>query len=95
MIGSDSPVPSHKMFRLPVCAHNALLLDGQGLYTSELTSSGGRRLEYYMPLVLVRALLPIGLLSNWGILVAIAILASASAAFIVVRKRRRKAKHAV
>lgn len=32
MIGSDSPVPSHKMFRLPVCSHNALLVEGQSLY---------------------------------------------------------------
>jgi hypothetical protein len=66
MIGSDSPVPSYKMFTLPVCSHNALLLDGQGLYTSELTSDGGRRLEYYMPLLLVRTLLPIRLLGTWG-----------------------------
>src|SRR5690242_10437469 len=38
MIGSDTPIPSHEMFRLPTCAHNGLLLEGQSLYTSELTS---------------------------------------------------------
>ena len=92
--GLNRPVPGHKMFRLPVCSHNGLSLDGQDLYTSELTSGGGRRLEYYMPLFLVRALLPIGLLSTWGILVAFAIMASATVAFIVIRKRRREAMHA-
>jgi hypothetical protein len=93
MIWSDAPVPSHKMFRLPVCSHNALLLEGQGLYTSELTSAGGRRLEYYMPLLFVRVLLPFGLLSIWGILIVIAV--AATAAFVVVRNRRRKRPHAV
>jgi hypothetical protein len=94
MIWSDSaPAPSHKMFRLPVCSHNALLLEGQGLYTSELTSAGGRRLEYYMPLLFVRMLLPLGLLSTWGILIVIAV--AAAAAFFVVRNRRRNRPHAV
>ena len=95
MIGSDTPVPSYKMFRLPVCSHNGLLVDGQGLYTNELVPGGGRRLEYYMPLFLVKVLLPLGLLSTWGMLVAIVTVAAATVVFIVVRKRRRKVKHAV
>jgi hypothetical protein len=94
MIVSDKTVPIHKMYRLPVCSHNALLLDGQGLYTNELTPDGGRKIDYYMPLFLVRVLLPFGLLSTWGIIAAIVIAASVTAAFIV-RKRRRKATHAV
>jgi hypothetical protein len=93
MIGSDSPVPSHKMFRLPVCSHNALLMDGQSVYTSEPTAEGGRRLEYYMPMLLVRVLLPLGLLSVWGILIAIAVLAAI--ALVVIRMRRRTRTHAV
>jgi hypothetical protein len=95
MIGSDMPVPSHKMFRLPVCSHNGLLVDGQDLYTSELVPGGGRQLKYYMPLFVIRALLPIGLLSTWGIFVAIAIAAAVTVGSIVARKHRRKAKHAV
>jgi hypothetical protein len=94
MIGSDRPVPSHKMFRLPTCAHNGLLLEGQSLYTSELTPEGGRRLEYYMPLFLVRGLLPLGLLSMWGI-VAAAVLMMALVALVAIRRRRRKVTHAV
>lgn len=95
MIGSDMPVPSYKMFRLPVCSHNALLLEGQDLYKSELvTREGGHRLEYYLPLRLVKVLLPIGLLSTWGILLAV-ILAAAAIAFVLVRKRRREAMNVV
>ena len=94
MIGSDMPVPSHKMFRLPVCSHNGLLVDGQDLYTSELMPGGGRQLKYYMPLFVVRALLPIGLLSTWGIVVTIVIAATVTVGTIVARKRRRNAKHA-
>jgi hypothetical protein len=95
MIGSDVPIQNYKMFRLPVCAHNALLLDGRGLYTSELTSNGGRRLEYYMPLPVVKVLLPIGLLSIWSVLVLIAIAVSTAVAIVVIRKRRRTVVHGV
>jgi hypothetical protein len=93
MIGSDSPVPSHKMFRLPVCSHNALFVDGHSLYTSEWAPGGGRQLDYYLPLILVQLLLPIGLLSIWGLLVAAAVAITATVVF--VRRRRRKVTHAV
>jgi len=53
--------------------HNALWVDGQGLYTNELTSGGGSRLEYYMPRPLMKVLLPVGLLSVWGVLVFVTV----------------------
>ena len=92
MLNSATPIPSHAMFRLPTCSHNALQLDGGGLYTSELTSDGGRRLEYYLPLLLLQVLLPLGLLSTWGILMAVAL--SATVAVVVIRKRRGRRSHA-
>jgi len=88
MIDSDSPVASYKLFRLPVCSHNALWVDGQGLYTNELTSGGGRRLEYYMPLPLMKVLLPVGLLSVWGVLAFVG--TALVVAFVLIRRRRRK-----
>ena len=69
------------------------MVDGQSRYTSELTPGDGRRLEYYMPLALVRVLLPTALLSIWGLVFAAALVVVV--AFVVVRKRRRKATRAV
>ena len=94
MVGPDVPVQNHKMFRLPVCAHNALLLDSRGLYTSELTAGGGRGFRY-MTLPLLKVLLPVGLLSSWVILVLISIAVSMAVAIVVVRRRRRTAVHGV
>ena len=87
MIGSDEKVPSYKIFRLPLCSHNALLLDGQKLYTSELISGGGRRLEYYMPLPLMKVLLPLGLLSTWGML-SVSVIVVAMVAWVMRGKTR-------
>ena len=95
MIHTNSPVPSYKMFKLPVCSHNGLLLDSNGLYTSELTGSGGRKLEYYMPLTLVKVLLPVGLLSVWGITVWAAFAVALAVTIVVIRMRRRKSRHGV
>jgi hypothetical protein len=91
MIGSgDRKIPSYKMFRLPVCSHNALLLKGQALYTNELTASGGRRLDYYLPLSLVKVLLPIGLLSAWGVTALIVVAIIVCVVGIAATRRRRR-----
>ena len=91
MMESDEKIASYKMFRLPTCSHNALLLDHRGLYTSELISGGGRRLEYYMPLSLMKSLFSLGLLSVWSIPTTAVVLC----ALAVVLIRRRKTRHGV
>jgi hypothetical protein len=92
MIEPPGPnTPSHKMFVLPTCSHSALLLDGSKLYTNELTSSGGRRLEYYMSLLFMKVLFATGL---FDVLRAIAVIAATilCTGFIVFRRRRARAR---
>jgi len=90
-----SKVLSYKMFRLPVCSHNALLLDGQQLFTNELTFNGGRRLQYYMPLSLMKVLLPTGFLVVARTLVLVLSAAAAGAVIIVIRKWWRMTRRGV
>jgi hypothetical protein len=92
MIGSEEKIASYKMFRLPTCSHNALLLDHLGLYTNELIPGGGRNLEYYMPLSVLKLLFALGLLSVWSIPTAAAVL---FALLVVVLIQRRKTRHGV
>jgi hypothetical protein len=88
-------VLSYKVFRLPVCSHNALLLDGQQLFTNELTFNGGRRLQYYMPLSLMKVLLPSGFLVVARTLILVLGAAAAGAAIVVIRKRWRETRQRV
>jgi hypothetical protein len=90
MIGSEEKMASYKMFRLPTCSHNALLLDHLGLYTSELISGGGRRLEYYMPFSEMKLLFALGLLSVWSIPIAAAALCALLAVVMIQRRKTRR-----
>ncbi|WP_116812867.1 hypothetical protein [Steroidobacter cummioxidans] len=89
MIGSPTPnAPSYKMFVLPSCSHSALLLDGAKLYTNELTSDGGRRLEHYMNLSFLKLLFVTRLFDVWRAIPIIAIVIILCIGFVLVRKRR-------
>jgi hypothetical protein len=89
MVESDNPnARRDQMYRLPVCSHNALLLTRQKLYTNELTVGGGRRLEPYMSLGLMKILFATGLLSVGRAVGLIVIGVMICVAFGFVRKRR-------
>lgn len=52
----------HGVRFLPACSHSGLkLMDGE-LYTNEFARGGGRRLDHYMSLTMLRILLPLGVL---------------------------------
>jgi hypothetical protein len=82
-----------QMYRLPVCSHNALLLTNQNLFTNELTVGGGRRLEPYMSLGLMKLLFATGLLSVWRVGGFIVVGVMICVAFVFVRKRRVTGGH--
>jgi hypothetical protein len=81
--------PSYRMFVLPTCSHTALLVNEERLYTNELTYSGGRRLEYYMRLSVLRFMFKAGLFEMRGVIVGVGVL-MALLAFLVVRRRSAK-----
>lgn len=72
--GPHSAKASDRLFTLPTCSHTALALVGEELYSNELTSDGGRRLEPYMSLPLLKFLFWAGFLSVPGLLVYVSIL---------------------
>ncbi|HEU4694783.1 MAG TPA: hypothetical protein VFS23_40730, partial [Vicinamibacterales bacterium] len=76
---------------LPSCSHSALkLLDGE-LYTNEFIAGGGRRLDHYMSLALLRFLLPLGVLSTTVQVLIAAGLTLVIPMLITRRIRRRSA----
>ena len=88
--------PSIGMYGLPVCSHNALLLDGTALYSSEMSFPGGaRHLEYYLPLSWVKVLLPTGLLGIPAMAFYAVIVLSPVVvlAFLRIRGRRQALKN--
>lgn len=92
MIESEkSKTYREKMYRLPVCSHNALLLTNQKLFTNELIAGGGRRLAPYMSLGLMKILLATGLLSVGGFIGFTVIGAAICFALWLLRKRRSTA----
>jgi hypothetical protein len=74
---------------LPSCSHSAAkLVDGM-LYTNDFVRGGGRRLDPYMSLSVVRVLLPLGLLHRWGQYFAAGVLLMLIPIVITHRIRRR------
>jgi hypothetical protein len=91
MIGPPRPnIPSYRMFILPSCSHSALLFDGARLYTSEFAAGGGRQLEYYMNLSVLRFLFATNLFSAWRAMPAIVAMLVLGAGFVLLRKRRMR-----
>jgi hypothetical protein len=84
----DTEAYGKEIYRLPTCSHNALLMRGERLYTSE---DGARQLQYFMSLGVMKMLLPTGILSVWDelpyVLLTILLL---YVAFIVLRRRRKR-----
>ena len=76
------------VFVLVACSHNALLLEDGKLFTSELTSGGARRLEYYMSLPVLKALFAVGLQGIWRAFALLAFAIALCVAVVVIRKQR-------
>lgn len=77
------------VFGLPVCSHTALLVEGDTVFTNELTSDGKRELKPYMSMATFRAAALVGAYDSRKLTVIVVALL---AAFIVVVMRRKQPK---
>jgi hypothetical protein len=79
-----------RLFTLPTCSHTALALVGEELYSNELTSDGGRRLEYYASLPPVKFLFWAGLFSIPRLMLLISMTLVLAISIVVWKKRRMR-----
>jgi hypothetical protein len=76
---------------LPSCSHSALkLIDGQ-VYTNELVSDGGRRLQAYMRRSFSQMLLPMGVLDTRRQMMWVGSLALLACVLVTTRMRKKRA----